>query len=106
MALWQVAKHLRHASRDPPIAAPPKERHVRSVVEESVWFLQFVEICDHLSRTSVQILPVLCGAIGFQLKHSEHVHVIYPIAGFYREAVGLRHFPLSICPYLAVGQIP
>ncbi len=38
-------------------------------------------------RVAVEILAVAGGAVGLELKHGEHVHVVDPVAGLGREAV-------------------
>ena len=75
------------------------------MVEEAVGLLQLVEIGDHLFRVAVEIDAVAGGAVGLQLQHGEHVHVVDPEAGFAGEAVGLRVLPLAVGPVFAFGQV-
>ena len=71
------------------------------MVEEAVGLLQLVEIGDHLLCVAVEILLVAGGAIGLELQHGEHVHVVDPVARLGGEAVGLRVLPLAVGPPLA-----
>ena len=91
-----VRQHLGHAGGDPAVAASPEVLHVGSVEEEAVGLLQLVEIGDHLLRVAVEILLVAGGAIGLELQHGEHVHVVDPVARLGGEAVGLRVLPLAV----------
>src|SRR6185503_2211600 len=82
-----------------------KEGHFWSVIEEPVWLLQLVEVCDHLERGAIEIFLVSGCAVCLELKDREHVHVVDPKASFGGEAVGLRILPLAIGELFAVGEV-
>jgi fructose-specific component phosphotransferase system IIB-like protein len=116
---WSAGRHLGHASGEPAVAAAPVVLHIGSVEEEAVGLLQAVEVGDHLVCVAVEVLAVAGGAVGFELQHGEHVHVVHPEAGLGREAlqiverhdrfgvsdVGLRRCPLAVCPGEAELQV-
>jgi hypothetical protein len=82
----QGAQHLGHARGEPAVAAAPEVVDVGRVVEEAVGLLQLVEVGDHLVRVAVEVLAVAGGAVGLELQHGEHVHVVDPEAGLGGEA--------------------
>src|SRR5215469_13823778 len=60
MILRKIAQQLRHSDSKPPIAAPPEERHIRSMEEQAVRLLKLVEIRRHLGCCTIKILLVPC----------------------------------------------
>src|SRR5215469_4327971 len=98
MIFRKIAKDLSHAGGHPAISAAPEEWHIRSMIEEAIWLLQLVEICGHLLRIAIEVLPVASRAIGFQLEDRQHVHVVDPVTGLSRKPIRLRVLPLPVCP--------
>ena len=94
----EVGEDLGHAGGEPAVAAAPEEGDVFGVVEEAVGLLKAVEVGDHFFGVAVEVLLVSGGAIGLELQHGEHVHVVDPEAGLGGKAVGLGILPLAVGP--------
>ncbi len=105
MVCREIPQHFGHSRCYPAISPSPEEWHIGGMIKEPVRLLQLIEIGDHFLRVPVQILLVSCCPIRFQLKDSQHIHVVNPISGFRRKTVRLRVFPLTVGILLAVVEI-
>src|SRR5262249_2106173 len=94
-----------HACSNPAVAASPEEWNVRSMIEEAIRLLEFVEIDRHLMCGMIQILAISGCAIRLRLHGSDHVHVVDPETRLAGCAIGIRISPLLVCERLSELQI-